>query len=286
MKDNVPSVTALKVAIMIVIMGGDEYGRSKCPPGSVDAQLQLLKACRLPFFYFPFITIQNPIFIKLARWWSSLILPQAMESVGMRKCYMYECVRNALNDGNTRQVLIVGAGYDTLTWSLSQEYPSVEFWEVDHPATSRVKQEGLQTMGQPSNLHTIAADLTQTTLEQILSQRDEYNIKNKTVVVMEGLLYYLDGNEVKGLFASVAKVVGPSSTICFDFFGRDENGRLELGWATPLLVNSIKLTGEPWKWGIDPRELPAFFQETPWTVIGAPKSIGIERLATVQLDEK
>lgn len=284
MRDNTPSITALKVAFIIVMLGGDDYGRAKCPPGSITAQLQLLKACRLPFGRFPFWTVKNPVFAKISRWSASLTQPNLMEGVGIRKCFMEEHVRTCLN-GGCKQVLIVGAGYDTLAWRLSQEYPDAQFWELDHPATSQVKQAGLQKLYPPSNLHTIMADLTKTTLEQVMSQQSEYNVKARTVMVMEGLLYYLAETDVRQLFQSVANVVGPSSSVCFDFFGW-KNNRLDLGWTTPLLTFSIKFTGEPWKWGIDPRDLPAFFQDLPWSVSGETRSIGIERLACVELDKK
>lgn len=286
MLDDKASVTALKVAMIILMLGGDEYGRSKCPPGSVEAQLLLLQACRLPFTGFPFVLIMNRIFAKFSRWMSSLTHQDLMEGVGIRKCFMESHVRNFLNDNSkvSTQVLIVGAGYDTLAYRLSQEYPSSTFWEVDHPATSRVKQQGLENLSpQPSNLHCIMADLSKTSLPQVLSQQSLCNPKTKTIVVMEGLLYYLDESQVKQLFRDVAQVTPKGSQVCFDFFGLRKDGQLDLGWMTPLLVWSIKFTGEPWKWGIAPDNLSAFFDDTTWRVVGEPQSIGIERLACVEL---
>lgn len=248
------------------------------------AQVQLLKACRLPFRGFPFWTIQNRIFAKLSRWYASLVHANLEEGVGIRKCFMEEHVRTCLN-GGCKQVLIVGAGYDTLAWRLSQEYSNVQFWEVDHPATSQVKQRGLQQLNPPRNLHAIMADLTTTTLEEVMPQQPEYNTMTRTVVVMEGLLYYLSEAEVRALFRSVANIVGPSSSVCFDFFGWKQN-RLDLGWMTPLLSFAVNMAGESWKWGIDPVELPVFFQDLPWSVSVAPRSMGIERMACVELDKQ
>lgn len=284
MRDNTPSRTALKVAFIIVMLGGDQYGRSKCPAGSIVAQVQLLKACRLPFGAFPFSTIQNPIFAKLSRWSAWLVHDNLTVGVGIRKCFMEEHVRTCLN-GGCKQVLIVGAGYDTLAWRLSQEYPHVQFWELDHPATSRVKQRGLQQLNPPRNLHTIMADLSKTALEEVMSQQPEYNIKTRTVAVMEGLLYYLSEANVRQLFCSLANVVGPSSSVCFDFFGWKKN-RFDLGWMTSFLTLVVKMAGESWKWGIDPAELSVFFQDLPWSLSMAPCSMGIERMACVELDKQ
>jgi methyltransferase (TIGR00027 family) len=206
-----------------------------------------------------------------------------LEGLGIRKCFMEAHVRKCLAQ-NCTQVLIVAAGYDTLAFRLSQEYPELQFWELDHPATAEVKQRALRGMGQPKNMHTIAADLTQSCLEEVMSQQKQYNVKSRTVVVMEGLTFYLSEKEVRGLFASVSCVVGPKSSVCFDFFGwNSQRGVLDLGWLAPLLQYFAKLIGEPWKWGINPNELQEFFQDSSWTVNGATQSVGIERLACVEL---
>ncbi len=47
------------------------------------------------------------------------------------------------DDDQDVQVIILAAGYDTLAWRLSAEYPMVNFIEVDHPATGRAKRHAL-----------------------------------------------------------------------------------------------------------------------------------------------
>jgi methyltransferase (TIGR00027 family) len=283
MKDNTPSRTALLIAFGLIVLGGDEYGRRKCPPGAISAQIRLLTEAGLPSRRC-LCAIHNLLFSKLVRlflW--CFIHADMLEGIGIRKCFMEEHVRTCLAQ-NCTQVLIVAAGYDTLALRLSQEYTEVQFWELDHPATAKVKQRALRGMGQPKNMHTIATDLTQTSLEEIMTQQEQYNVNSRTVVVMEGLTFYLSEKEVRGLFASVSSVVGPKSSVCFDFFGRNsQRGVFDLGRLTPLLHYFVKLAGEPWKWGIDPNELQEFFQDSSWTVKGATQSVGIERLACVEL---
>ena len=282
MRDDTPSRTALLIAFALIVLGGDDYGRRKCPPGAVSVQIQLLKEAGLPCGKYPRV-IHNPIFSKLVRlflW--CFIHPDVLEGVGFRKCFMEEHVRTSLAE-NCRQVLIVAAGYDTLAFRLSQEYPKVQFWELDHPATASVKQRALRRMGQPKNLHTVNADLTQTSLEEVMALQAQYNVNSRTVVVIEGLTYYLSETHVRGLFASVSRVVGPKSSICFDFFGWNaERGVFDLGWFAPCLPYFVALAGEPWKWGINPNELPGFFQDSSWTVKSAPRKVGILNLACVE----
>jgi methyltransferase (TIGR00027 family) len=197
-----------------------------------------------------------------------------------------------------RQVLIVAAGYDTLALRLSNEFPTVHFWEVDHPATSKCKQRALAALGQPKNLHTVAADLTQLSLHDALlvDNNNNNNNKNKnnkydpnapTVVVMEGLLMYLTEHQVQQLFNDVSSVVGPKgSSVCFDFVGWKESKNLaDIGWLAPFMHWWLRRRGEPWLWGVDPARLSSFFSNTRWRVMGQPMSIGCERLAIVELTE-
>jgi len=66
MKDDVPSVTALIVACLLLIVGGDEYGRSLLPPGCLDAQVAILCAANYLIGKIPWI-LSNPILSKFVR---------------------------------------------------------------------------------------------------------------------------------------------------------------------------------------------------------------------------
>jgi Leucine carboxyl methyltransferase len=62
----------------------------------------------------------------------------------LRKCYIENHVRRLLP--LVKQVLVLGAGYDTLAHRLAGEFPHWTFYEVDHPATSKVKLRALQRL--------------------------------------------------------------------------------------------------------------------------------------------
>ena len=62
---------------------------------------------------------------------------KVLEGVWTRKLYMEAQIRDFIDskadDGNgSLQVLIAAAGYDTLAWRLAEEYPMVNFIEIDH----------------------------------------------------------------------------------------------------------------------------------------------------------
>lgn len=56
---------------------------------------------------------------------------------GGADAFFYSVVDEALDDG-ARQVLVVGAGYDSRAWRLAR--PGVTYFEVDQPATQEDKR--------------------------------------------------------------------------------------------------------------------------------------------------
>src|SRR5436853_188733 len=57
-------------------------------------------------------------------------IPGITAHVGLRKRWIEENVRNAINAGCS-QVVVLGAGFDTLAYRLHQEYADVHWWEID-----------------------------------------------------------------------------------------------------------------------------------------------------------
>lgn len=312
MIENRPSWTAVLIGLVILILSGDADGRSKIPSGSAQVQEELLRGLLPRHFWLIFALAKNPIISKLVRSLLSFIVyPKLLDSAGVRKCFIEEHVRRRIADHGCRQVLVLAAGYDTLALRLSREFSSVQFWELDHPTTSQMKQEALvrvmkdtsSSLGVPENLHLVAADLAiQGSLQQALLHPEtqeatsaQYDPKACTVVVMEGILMYLTTEQVQQLFSNVANITGggnkenknhDGSSVCFDFFGRNENTkRADLGWLSAFVYWAFAQAGESFYFAIEPDKLVSFFADTPWHVLGSVQAVGWDRLAVVQQRE-
>ena len=90
---------------------------------------------------------QTRLFLKIVRqdWFRSiaksterLTIPGILLHYALRKKCIAGVARSALINGAT-QIVIIGAGFDPLSFELHQEFPSAQFWEIDHPATQRHK---------------------------------------------------------------------------------------------------------------------------------------------------
>jgi len=192
------------------------------------------------------------------------MMPGQFEAFAHRKAFCERQVREAIAAGAT-QVLVLGAGYDTVGWRLTPEFSGVNFFEIDHPATARLKAKGIDAMGQRDNLCLIAEDLGKRKLVDVLKTNESWDQRARTVVVAEGLLQYLTAEAVRDLFSQCALIAGAGSRITFTYVPTGVDGRPDAGRWTGLILWLLKVGGESWLWSIRPEELGLFLEETGWT---------------------
>ena len=171
-------------------------------------------------------------------------------------------------------------------WRMASEFPSVNFFEIDHPATAVLKAKGIETLGQRNNLHLIAEDLSKQKLVDVLKTNESWNQRAQTVIIAEGLLMYLPPEAVTDLFLQCAEITGTGSRIAFTYIGAGSDGRPDIGRWTGLVLWTLKISGEPWLWSIRPDELGQFLEETGWTnaqeLIGSKNKHGVEFLGVAK----
>ena len=237
MRTDKPSKTARKVALNIVTLGSRREIEEVLPPGIVDATATLLvEAGAVGRRSVLFSRSQMAVGLYLAFDW---MMPGQFEAFAHRKAFCERQVRQGI-EGGAGQVLVLGAGYDTLGWRLAPEFAGVNFFEIDHPATARLKAKGIKAMGRPTNLHLIAEDLSERQLVDILQANPTWNSVSPTVIVAEGLLMYLPPAAVGALFEQCAAITGVGSRIAFTYVGTQPNGRPDAGPWTGLVLWLLK----------------------------------------------
>lgn len=277
MRKGRPSKTALKVALAIISLGAKPGMEKLLPPGIVQATAELLVA-------------SGAAGRRTVRWAGSRLalsvyeafdwmLPGQFEAFAGRKVFFERQVRDGL-DAGARQVLVLGAGYDTLGWRLAPEFPNVRFLEIDHPATAHLKAKGIAAMGRPENLCLIAEDLGKRQLVDLLKSNATWNPHARTVILAEGLVMYLSPEAVSSLFCQCAALVGSGSRFAFSYFARGADGRPDAGRWTGLMLWLQKAVGEPWIWSIRPEELGSFLERASWRI--APELVELSGLRGVE----
>jgi len=262
MRKDKPSKTARKVALNIVTLGAKPGMDNVLPPGIVEATAEMLVASGA--------VGANTIRCSRSRRMVSVyeafdwMMPGQFEAFGHRKAFCERQVRDGISIG-TSQVLVLGAGYDTMGWRLAPEFSGVNFFEIDHPATARLKARGIDEMGQRENLHLIPEDLGKRKLVDVMEANNVWDNTAQTVIIAEGLLMYLPPEAVRDLLGQCAAVTGTGSRMVFSYICNGADDRIDVGRWTGLVLCILKVSGEPWLWSIRLEELGLFLDEKGWT---------------------
>ena len=276
-KNRKPSKTALKVALNIITLAAKPGMEIILPPGIVEATEKLLLTSGVAgATSVRWSRSQRTVSVYKAFNW---MLPGQFEAFAHRKAFCERQVRDGIGAGAT-QILVLGAGYDTMGWRLAPEFSGVNFFEIDHPATARLKARGIKAMGQRDNLCLIAEDLGKRKLGDVLKTNESWDQGARTVIVAEGLVMYLPPEAVRDLFCQCAVIVGIGSRIAFTYIPTGADGRPDAGRWTGLMLWLMKVNGEPWIWSIRPEKLGSFLKETGWTssreLVGESDRHGVE----------
>jgi len=174
-----------------------------------------------------------------------------------RKRWIEQQVREALASG-VRQVVVVAAGFDLLSWRLRGEFPGVRFFELDHPATQRPKKE---VLGEMPGVHFLRVDLSTRGVGDVLTEHDFYDGRESAICIAEGLLMYLEEARVIALLSELAAIATPSGEVIFTFMENDGCGSIDFRGQSPLVARWLAGKREPFRWGIAREELPAFLRQ-------------------------
>lgn len=220
------------------------------PPGAAEASARLLpEAKRLESL------ATQRWFRALVNFAERLVLPGIQLHYIVRKRFLEDAVRCAIEEGFV-QVVVLGAGLDTLALRLHREFPRVSFIELDHPATQRVKRRALTAR----EVQFAEADLARESLHDALPRCDSFTPAADTIFVAEGLLMYLDAPRVSALFDAVKACGTGRRRFVFTFMERRESGGIRFAKSSPLVGLWLRLRGEPFRWGIERAALPAWLR--------------------------
>ncbi|MCQ1536801.1 class I SAM-dependent methyltransferase [Methanosarcina sp. KYL-1] len=219
-----------------------------------------------------FLSQQYLMFMKMAaRDPSRTPFPGVHNSLSARVRYFDDFVNRAIDNG-VCQLVILGAGYDTRAYRIEGLRGKVRVFEIDHPGTQSVKMEKIKDIfgSLPDHVEYVSVDFEAGNFGQQLIEHG-YEKSQKTVFIMEGLIYYLPLKTVDGILSFIAKNSGIGSAIIFDYVHESSIDRTDgiCGvQCTACDQNEIKNAtkdmakqGEPYKFGIKEGMLESFLAQ-------------------------
>lgn len=184
--------------------------------------------------------------------------PGARASGVARTRYLDDALRDAVREGAV-QVVILGAGFD----SRARRLPGIaglQVFEVDHPDTSRTKQELLRRSpgGLPSHVAFVSIDFNREKLAAAM-HRAGLDLAKRTVFLWEGVTNYLNDPAVDATFRYIATAAS-HSRVLFTYVHRDVLRQRSAFVGTSAVRALVQAVREPWTFGFDPADLPEYLE--------------------------
>lgn len=188
---------------------------------------------------------------------SSAEVVNTVRMMMIRTRFIDAALERAVADG-ARQLVILGAGFDTHAYRCRELLQDVRVFEVDRAATQALKRERvLAALGEmPLNLTYVPIDFQHEELGDVLA-RHGHDRTQRTFFIMEGVTMYVTEEGVRRTLQFVGQQP-PGSGIVFDFVPQamvDMIATIDINKvpaaARPYLQRFLDLTkDEPWVFGI------------------------------------
>jgi methyltransferase (TIGR00027 family) len=248
MKEDRPSATAYLIARSTLFLSRDPLLGQLVPERSAELCERFVHTRSLFARLLDAVINSRPL-RPLATALERATVPGIKLHYALRKRYLEEIARDALREG-LRQVVVIGAGFDTLALRLHEAFSETKFFEIDHPATQRVKKRVIENHHSPNrNLEFISLDLAHGSLEASLLSSADYRPDADTLFVAEGLLMYLAPAEVDLILQFIRYHSGAKSRFAFTFMETQSDGRIGFRESSRAVDAWLRLRGETFKWG-------------------------------------
>jgi len=263
MHNHSPSRTAIVVALgcLCTLM-------LACPgfwDERVDQLLRTsLRAASLPYRILEYFS-RTRAGSRLLNALMSSVIPGMFSHYVARKILIEKWVRQEIEKG-TKRLLVIGGGLDTLALRIATDYPAVTVEEWDHPATQNFKSIALAgELVARKNLQLFSTDLNET--NEDLWQRLANTQVEPNLVVIEGVLMYLQEANVRNTLHKISSLCRPQGSCIFSFMEVDKNGRIGFrnsrkGFVDAWLANRH----ESFLWGMKPSAMSDWLAQQGWKI--------------------
>lgn len=198
---------------------------------------------------------------RLAAWVSEQVSPGAYLFEIARGRYMDQVMIEAV-DAGARDVVVLGAGYDSRAYRFADRLPGVRFWEVDQPSMVAKKRAKLtRALGRvPKDVRYVEVDFELNDLMEAM-QTAGLSGSSQTVWLWSGVSYYLSLEAANTVLALVRDTSSAGSSLVFDYAFRAFLDGDNDFYGASRARRYIRRQGEPWRFGIGPHEVRRFLDD-------------------------
>jgi methyltransferase (TIGR00027 family) len=201
------------------------------------------------------------------------MLPGGIGYVLTRHRYFDDVVEEAV-EGGARQLVLVGAGYDSRAFR-QKALSKARVFEVDHPDTQARKKEIVRRLfGElPPNVDYVALNATQGDLRRLPDLGFDRRVR--AVFVLEGFIWYMPPDVARAILRALVEISTPGSQVVFDYILPSVvDGSCVLEGAQAHRKYCAR-RGEPILSGIEPDQLGTYLRENGLSLL---EDVGHEHL--------
>ena len=186
--------------------------------------------------------------------WESLF-PGVCDAIVARTRFIDDCLEEAIKH-DLRQVIILGAGYDTRALRFDRLKKDVTIFELDHPATQKEKLDRYRRndLGVPDYVTFLPVDFEKQDFGDVL-RANGYDGALTSIFIWEGMTYYVSGETVEHTLTSISRNAAGGSSVVFDYFPPSVAAGTSPLVEARALRAALKRLGEDVVFGLDPRKI-------------------------------
>jgi methyltransferase (TIGR00027 family) len=186
--------------------------------------------------------------------------PGVGEFLIARDRYIDDILQDFLNKG-MRQLVILGAGYDSRAYRFDKLKEQTKVFEVDHPATQADKKEKVRRIFGtiPAQVTFVPIDFNSQTLEKRLPESG-YDLKFVTLFIWQGVTMYLSSEAVDNTLKFVTEYSPSGSAIVFDYVYRKVLDGIQKQNEISNMRRYRFMTGEGMTFGVEEGEIEEFLK--------------------------
>lgn len=189
------------------------------------------------------------------------LMPGVNGALAVRTQYFDQCMMELIETG-LRQIVIIGAGYDTRAYRIQGVKENCKVFEIDHPLTQEVKIKTIKKI-----FNQLPAHVTYLPMEFGYGRPDKmllnagYDPNQTTLFIAEGFLMFIPSFAVDALFTFICKTSAPGGALLADWFSTTVvNGVSPLKEAK-VVKDFFEKEGALLRFGIPDEKAEEYFQK-------------------------
>jgi methyltransferase (TIGR00027 family) len=189
------------------------------------------------------------------------LMPGVNGALVARTRYIDECLLELI-DAGLKQIVIIGAGYDTRAHRIEKVKENCKIFEIDHPLTQEVKIKTIKNLFSDPQNHVTYLPMTigQVQLDKKLIKAG-FDPNQKALFIAEGFLMFLPAFAASMLLNFICDMSAPGSVLLADWFSIsvvDGSSALKEAKAFKIFVEN---EGTPLRFGIPDEKAEDYFKK-------------------------